>query len=78
MLMITFQSLAQPDVERPFMCFPVLVKNKYYHWILYGLLCLFSASIRIDLLCSILVAYIDVMKFGGKLTDISKEKIIKL
>lgn len=42
MLFLTLRGLAAPEEERPFMCFPVMVRNKMYPWILYGLICLIS------------------------------------
>ena len=65
MLFMTLRGLAQPEAERPFMCFPVLVKQKYYHWILFALLCLLNGFIMIDLLCAILVGYAEVKYFEG-------------
>lgn len=42
MLFLTLRGLADPETERPFLCFPVLVKNKWYPWILYGIFALIS------------------------------------
>ena len=67
MLMITLRGLATPEVERPFMCFPVVVKQKYYHWLLLLLIVLLNGVIMIDLLCAILVGYLEVKYFGGQI-----------
>lgn len=75
MLLLTLRGLVDPEQERPFMCFPVMVKNKWYAWILYGIICLISMSLVPDLLCAIGVAYAEVYVFKGQLISIKKETL---
>jgi len=70
MLLLTLRGLADPETETPFMCFPVMVKNKWYPWIFYGLFCLFSGSLMPGILSAILLAYIEVKFFGGQILKI--------
>ena len=78
MLMITLRSLANPEQERQFMCFPLLVKQKYYHWILLALFALMSGFMVFDLFCAVLIGHIEVKYFNGQMLKLSAEKIKKI
>ena len=54
------------------MCFPIVVKQKFYPWLLWLLICLFNGSYALDILCSILVGVIEVKYFGGQILILSE------
>lgn len=65
MLLLTLRGLADPEQETPFLCFPVMVRNKWYPWILYGIFCLLGGGLAPEILCAILLAYLEVHYFNG-------------
>ncbi|KRX07056.1 hypothetical protein PPERSA_08733 [Pseudocohnilembus persalinus] len=78
MMFLALRGLADPEQQTPFCCFPVLIKQKYYVWILYGIFVLLSQSLVPDILSAIGVAYLEVHVFNGQILKISQEKLKRL
>ena len=54
-----------------------MVKNKYYVWLLWGIFCLLSGQLLLDMLSAILLAIIEVKYLSGDLLKLKPETIRK-
>lgn len=73
MLFITIRSASNPEQPTPFLCFPVVIKSKYYPFLII-ILFSFLSQAPVSLISALLVGYLETYFFNGMLIRISRSK----
>lgn len=77
-LFVSLRSFSNPETESKFMCFPIMIKNKFQPFALLAFFTLISGMIRTDFIAAIILGLIEVKFFGGMMLRISKERLTSL